>query len=100
MYRRLLMFVVLIEDRKVETLVPNYGGPASCCSGRSAFRVKVGREPRLDFAGDLRSVLVEHEVSAIEPDQLCFAQIVQVGAGSRRDEERIVLAPDDQGLRL
>lgn len=38
----------------------------------------LGGKRRLGLGGDLRGILVEHEVAAIEPDELRVGQIVQI----------------------
>src|SRR5579871_5433178 len=59
-----------------------------------------GCEDGLDLGGDLERILVEDEMAGVEPDQLGIRQVVEIGARARREEEGVVLAPDDRGLRL
>jgi len=67
-------------------------------SGGGLHRLDSAAEGRLDLVA--RAVFVEDEVAAVEPDQLRVRNVVEIGAGVGRDEERVVLAPDDQRLRL
>ena len=46
---------------------------------KARFRNRSYAEHRLDLGGDLRGVFVEHEMAAVEPDQLGLGQIIQVG---------------------
>ena len=66
--------------------------------GSSQVRNSSGHEDRLNLGGDLRGVLVQHEVTGIEPDQFGVGQVIQIRTSARRNEERVVLALDDQRL--
>jgi len=58
----------------------------SCCEKRLS-----------DLSRDLACVLVENEVTGIEPNQFRARKVAQIGICPRRYEERIILSPDDQG---
>ncbi len=56
-------------------------------------------EACLDFAADRHGIFVDHEMAGVEPDQARIGQVALIGFGARRDEDRIVLAPQNQRLR-
>ncbi|GAA3090895.1 hypothetical protein GCM10020001_002540 [Nonomuraea salmonea] len=61
----------------------------------SLSAVQEGRHER----GDLRDVGLQREVPGAEQVQLGIGQVTQVRAGARLGEERVVLAPHDEGGR-
>ena len=54
----------------------------------------------LDVRGDLLERVLDGEVAAVEHVQLGVRQVAQVGPPALGREEEVVLAPEDQRLRL
>lgn len=63
-------------------------------------RASAGGEEALDLARHLGSVFVQDEMPAVEPDKLCVGQVALERFSACRDEEGVLVAPDDQRLGM
>lgn len=50
--------------------------------------------------GDVRKIILRREVPGVKPVHFCLGQILQIGFATFRREERVMLTPEDQCLRL